>query len=174
MESKQKKGVMLIVGGVLAYFILPRILGYIGYMIGFREIGVLGAILAIGLLVLGVLQLLGKFDLDKYIKNDDFENETENQIINSDNQPILSSSNQSNKVVNVTLKGGIIGMLADSPQNTLNRRIRKENMNGWKVIQVIPASSGNILLLIFRIILLVITVFFFTTANGYYIIMEKE
>ncbi len=97
---------MLIVGGVLAFFILPRILGYIGYMIGFREIGFLGVVLAIGLLVLGVLQLLGKFDLDKYIKKDDFKNETVNQITNSDNQPISSNNSQSNKVVNVTLKGG--------------------------------------------------------------------
>jgi pSer/pThr/pTyr-binding forkhead associated (FHA) protein len=103
-------------------------------------------------------------------KASDFTNELSNK---RDNQ-LIDTSNQKNKVVNVNLKGGILGILANSPQNTLNKRIKKENANGWKVIQVIPASSGNILLLIFRIVLLVITVFLFTTANGYYIIMEKE
>ena len=89
-----------------------------------------------------------------------------------DNQ-LIDTSNQNNKVVNVNLKGGILGILADSPQNTLNKRIKKENANGWKVIQVIPASSGNLFLLIFRIFLLIITFLFYTTSNGYYIIMEK-
>jgi len=86
----------------------------------------------------------------------------------------IDTSNQKNKVVNISLKGGIIGLLADSPQNTLNRRIKKENANGWKVIQIIPASSGNLFLLVFRIFLLVITLFLYTTSNGYYVVMEKE
>jgi preprotein translocase subunit YajC len=83
-------------------------------------------------------------------------------------------ADQTNKVVNVTLLGGIIGLLRDSPQNSLNRRIKKENANGWRVVQVIPADSGNIFLAIFRLLLLVITLFFYTTANGYYVIMEKK
>ncbi len=83
-------------------------------------------------------------------------------------------SNQTNKVVNVSLKGGIIGMLAGSPQKTLNSKIQEENANGWKVIQIIPADSGNIFLYIFRLILLVFTLFLFTTSNGFYVIMERQ
>lgn len=79
-----------------------------------------------------------------------------------------------NKVLNVPLTGGIIGFIGDSPQNTLNRKIRKQNLDGWRVIQIIPSSSGNILLLIFRIILLIITLFLYTTTNGYYVIMERK
>lgn len=82
-------------------------------------------------------------------------------------------SDQRNKVVNVTLTGGLIGLFGASPQNSLNNRIKKENANGWRVIQVIPADSGNIFLTIFRLLLLVITLFLFTTANGYYVIMER-
>lgn len=83
------------------------------------------------------------------------------------------TSDQTNKVVNVTLTGGLIGLFTASPQSSLNNRIKKENANGWRVIQVIPADSGNIFLAIFRLLLLVITLFLFTTSNGYYVIMER-
>ncbi len=81
---------------------------------------------------------------------------------------------QNNKVINVTLNGGVIGLLADSPQRTLNRRIKKEDAEGWRVVQIIPADSGNIFLTIFRLILLLLTLFIFTTANGYYVVMERR
>ena len=79
-----------------------------------------------------------------------------------------------NKVFNVTLNGGIIGLLADSPQRKLNNAISKANASGWNVVQVIPADSGNIFLNILRSLLLVITIFLFTTANGYYLILERD
>ena len=84
------------------------------------------------------------------------------------------SADQTNKIINVTMTGGIIGLFASSPQSSLNDAIKRENANGWRVIQVIPADSGNIFLYIFRLLLLVITLFLFTTANGYYVIMEKK
>jgi len=86
----------------------------------------------------------------------------------------LSSENQTNKVVNVTLTGGLIGLFSVSPQSVLNNRLVKENSNGWRVIQVIPADSGNIFLFIFRLLLLVVTFFLYTSANGYYVILEKK
>ena len=84
------------------------------------------------------------------------------------------SVEQTNKVVIVNLTGGIIGLTSSSPQKSLNAKIKKENANGWKVIQVIPADSGNAFLFIFRLFLLLITCFLYTTVNGYYIIMEKK
>lgn len=82
-------------------------------------------------------------------------------------------SDQNNKVVNVTLIGGLIGLFGSSPQNRLNSRIKKENANGWRVVQIIPSDSGNIFLTIFRLLLLIITLFLYTTSNGYYVIMER-
>jgi hypothetical protein len=79
-----------------------------------------------------------------------------------------------NKIVNVTLTGGIIGLLSASPQNSLNDIIKKENDNGWIVIQVIPAASGNIFLFIFRLLILILTLFLYTPVDGYYVIMEKN
>jgi hypothetical protein len=83
------------------------------------------------------------------------------------------SSDQKNKVVNVTFIGGLIGLFGSSPQNRLNSRIKKENLNGWRVVQIIPADSGNVFLYIFRFLLLVITLFLYTTTNGFYVIMER-
>jgi len=79
-----------------------------------------------------------------------------------------------NKVINVTLTGGIIGALVSSPKNRLNTKIGAVNEEGWKVIQIIPANSGNIFLTIGRIILLIITLFLYTKENGYYVVLEKK
>lgn len=89
-------------------------------------------------------------------------------------EDLPTSSDQTNKVINVTLIGGLIGLFSSSPQSRLNDRIKKENTNGWRVIQIIPSDSGNIFLFIFRFILLVFTIFLFTTVNGYYVVLEKK
>ena len=79
-----------------------------------------------------------------------------------------------NKVINVSLWGGIIGALSSSPLQRLNNAISAANADGWKVKQVIPAASGNLSLYLWRAILLCITLLLFTTANGYYIILEQS
>tara|TARA_B100001059_G_C17490969_1_gene406316 strand:- start:70 stop:315 length:246 start_codon:yes stop_codon:yes gene_type:complete len=79
-----------------------------------------------------------------------------------------------NKVVNVNLTGGIIGLLGDSPKNKLNKVVEEESNNGYRVIQIIPAARANLLLSLLRSILLVITLFFYTKSEGYYIIFEKK
>jgi hypothetical protein len=89
-----------------------------------------------------------------------------------ENEAIVPS-NQTNKIVNVSLVGGLIGLFTSSPQSQLNNRISKENSMGWRVIQIIPADSGNAFLFIFRLLLLIFTLFLYTTANGYYVVMEK-
>lgn len=80
---------------------------------------------------------------------------------------------QQNKIINVSFIGGIIGLLGNSPQNILNRRVRMENAEGWEVVQLIPAASGNILLLLLRIFILLITMFFYTKTNGYYVVLKR-
>ncbi len=160
MTKFKQKGIVLILIGVGVYFLFPYIfyipfLEYIYYIPFTRIIAPLIPI------VFGIKYLIQK------------EENLEEIIINQTSST-MENNIKNNKVVNVTLKGGLIGMLADSPQNTLNRRIKQENEKGWKVIQIIPSSSGNILLMIFRVLLLIVTFTLFTTANGYYLIMEKE
>lgn len=84
------------------------------------------------------------------------------------------TEDQKNKVVNVTLTGGIIGLFVHSPQFALNRKLKEENANGWVAVQIMPASGGNIFLNILRFAMLVLTLFLYTTSGGYYIIMERK
>ncbi len=79
-----------------------------------------------------------------------------------------------NKIVNVDLTGGLIGLLGDSPKNKLNNVIQKQSNNGYRVVQIIPAASANLLLTLLRFLLLWLTLFLWTTSEGYYIIFEKK
>jgi uncharacterized membrane protein len=166
MNSNQKKGIGFIIGGVLSIIIIPRILSLIGlYMIAYYlQSYYIIYVIALVLIGLGI----------KSFMSNNPEKEDEINPISPDSNQNISNLSNTNKVVNVTLTGGIIGLIGDSPQNSLNRRIKKENANGWKVIQIIPSASGNILLIILRLLILVCTLFFYTTANGYYVIMEKK
>lgn len=91
----------------------------------------------------------------------------------NENQYISNTDNRINKVVNVTLTSGIIGLLFDSPQRKLNDKIKFENQQGWRIVQIIPSDSGNLFLVLFRFMLLIITFLLFTTANGYYLVCER-
>lgn len=167
MKTNRKKGIGFIAGGLATFLIIPYLFRLIGiyFLPGFIYF-----LIAIVLIGIGVKFLLNKKSFDN--ETDEFsEYDNINEASNFSQQ--IKTSNM-NKIINVNLTGGIIGLVGDSPQNSLNRRIKKENQNGWKVIQVIPSSSGNILLIVFRLLLLILTLFFYTTANGYYVIMEKK
>jgi len=159
MSDNQKKGIAFIIGGILSFFIIPFILRSIGlYMIYYYLYSFfIIHIIAIVLIGFGIKILISKDDEDSSI----------------DSNVSTKGTVQLNKVVNVTLVGGIIGLIGVRPNNALNSRIKKENANGWRVIQIIPSSSGNLLLSILRILLLIVTLFLYTTADGYYVIMER-
>ena len=79
-----------------------------------------------------------------------------------------------NRIVNVTLTGGLIGLFVGSPQDRLNSFIKEGNSKGWRVVQIIPAESGNLFLVVIRLLILLVTLFLYTPSNGYYIVFEKE
>jgi hypothetical protein len=82
-------------------------------------------------------------------------------------------SSDHNKVVNITLWGGILGLVASSPRKRLAKTIEQENLNGYRIVQIIESSSGNVLLWILRLIILCLTLFIYTPSNGYYVCFEK-
>jgi len=191
MEQEQKKGLIVLgvtIGGYLLVNLLAFLFRYIfhsylGLIISFI-FSIIGLIVLIGGIIVAILQFLGKIDIDEYLKN--YGNKRENSTPESlkfsqrtGNQtyriktPVDEKGFQHNKILNVTLIGGIIGLLADSPKNALNRSIKKANKEGWRVVQVIPAQSGNIFLYILRILILILTLFLYTPATGYYVILER-
>ena len=86
----------------------------------------------------------------------------------------FSKEGKLNKVINISLTGGLIGMFGSSPMKRLSDEIRVANAHGWNVVRVIPSESGNLFLTIFRLFLLWLTCFLFTTANGFYVVLEKD
>ena len=78
-----------------------------------------------------------------------------------------------NKVVRVSLKGGLLGLLSSNPHHTLSAAIAAENRAGWKVVQVIPDDTGNLVIMIVRFVVLMFTLLLYMPANGYWVVMEK-
>lgn len=84
-----------------------------------------------------------------------------------------NNANHSGRIKNVNLSGGLIGLIWDSPTRKLNKTISAANSEGWRVVQVLPASEWNLLVAVARIIVLVVTIFLYTFSNGYYLLLEK-
>jgi hypothetical protein len=164
--DKNIKGILFIVGGVLSlFYILTPILFYIWEVTGIDLFKFyLHWIIPLVLVVYGIITLVSK----------DSKSETSEPTVQVNQTPNNVISPEINKVVNVTLTGGIIGMIGGSPDGSLNKIITRENQNGWKVIQIIPSDQGNLFINILRFIVLIMTLFFYTTTSGYYIILEKK
>ncbi|NOQ75155.1 MAG: hypothetical protein GQ574_24290 [Crocinitomix sp.] len=79
-----------------------------------------------------------------------------------------------NRIENVTLTGGLIGLIGSSPLMSLNKAVKNYNSKGWRVVQVLPSNSGNIAILALRIALLILTLGLFTISNGYYLVLELK
>jgi hypothetical protein len=98
-----------------------------------------------------------------------------NNLLNSNDDKINDQNEFThNKVVKVSVVGGIIGFFAGSHEDSINKTIIKENSNGWDVVQVFPDTSTNFIIQLLRGLLLIITVFFYTINNGYFIVFKRK
>jgi len=79
-----------------------------------------------------------------------------------------------NKVVNMNLAGGVIGLLTTNPRRSLDNLIDKHNQDGWNVVQVIPGGDRNLFMLILKLVILLCTLGLYTFGAGYLLIMEKD
>jgi hypothetical protein len=79
-----------------------------------------------------------------------------------------------NKVIRLSLNGGIIGLLTTNPRKALDDAIDKANQDGWNAIQIQPHKTSNLLILLLQIITLFLTIFLWTWGSGYLVLMERE
>lgn len=128
-----------------------------------------GGIMQLVFLIAVIVVIIAVISFVKRKQNSELET-----ILPVDQKNGITNASLANKVVNVTVTGGIIGLFVSSPQNSLSGRIKMENANGWRVIQVIPAESGNIFLAIYKLLILIVTLFLYSPANGFYVIMERS
>lgn len=79
-----------------------------------------------------------------------------------------------NKVVRISLSGGLIGMLATNPRQAIEDAVSRENLSGYHCHQIVPHSSRNILVILLQILVLVMTLGLWTWTGGYLLLFAKE
>ena len=79
-----------------------------------------------------------------------------------------------NKVVRISLMGGLIGALTTNPRKALEEAIDKENNEGWNAIHIEPHSTANLLVWVLQLVVLVCTLGIWTWGGGYMVLFEKE
>ena len=79
-----------------------------------------------------------------------------------------------NKVVRISLSGGIIGWLTTNPRRALDNRIDQENQQGWNAVYFQNHRDTNLAVAVARAIVLLCTLFLWTWGAGYLILFERE
>ena len=79
-----------------------------------------------------------------------------------------------NKVVRVSLSGGLVGALGTNPRKALEQVIQKYNAAGWNCHQIYPHTTRNIFIMLLQVLLLVMTIGLWTFGAGYLLLFEKD
>ncbi len=79
-----------------------------------------------------------------------------------------------NKVVRISLMGGLIGALTTNPRKALENEIDKGNNEGWNAIHIEPHSTTNLFVGALQLVALVCTLGLWTWGGGYLVLFEKE
>lgn len=78
-----------------------------------------------------------------------------------------------NKVVRISLSGGLIGALATNPRRALDKAIDQANAEGWNCHQILPHRTSNALVALFQILVLICTLGLWTFGAGYLLLLER-
>ncbi len=79
-----------------------------------------------------------------------------------------------NKVVRISLSGGIFGMLTTNPRKALDDVIDQHNQDGWNAIYFQEHKTSNLFVWLLQLVVLFLTIFLWTFGAGYMVLFEKE
>lgn len=79
-----------------------------------------------------------------------------------------------NKIVRISLSGGIIGLMTTNPRKALDDVIKAQNDMGYRCTYFYPNSAPNLLVKVFQLIVLICTLGLWTWGAGYLILLEKQ
>jgi hypothetical protein len=79
-----------------------------------------------------------------------------------------------NKVIRISLTGGIIGAFTTNPRKALEDAIDRQNQEGWNAIDVEPHRTTNALVFLVQILVLILTLGLWTWGGGYLVLFERE
>ena len=79
-----------------------------------------------------------------------------------------------NKIVRVSLPGGLIGALGVNPRYALEHVIVKHNAAGWNCHQIIPHTTRNLFIILLQVLVLIMTIGLWTFGAGYLLLFEMD
>ena len=79
-----------------------------------------------------------------------------------------------NKIVRVSLPGGLIGALTVNSRYALEHVILKHNAAGWNCHQIIPHTTRNIFIMLLQVLVLIMTIGLWTFGAGYLLLFEMD
>ena len=78
-----------------------------------------------------------------------------------------------NKVVQISLASGLIGLIATNPRRALEQCILRENTAGWTCIYFTGHQDTNILMTLLKALVLVCTLGLWTWGAGYMVLFHR-
>jgi hypothetical protein len=79
-----------------------------------------------------------------------------------------------NKVLRISLSGGLIGALTTNPRKALEDAIDKGNQDGWNAVQIQSHRTNNLLIVFVQVLVLILTLGLWTWGGGYMVLLERE
>lgn len=79
-----------------------------------------------------------------------------------------------NKVLRLSLAGGLIGLLTTNPRKALDDAIDQENQKGWNAIQIQPHRTTNLIVMLLQLLVLICTLGLWTWGAGYLILFQID
>ena len=79
-----------------------------------------------------------------------------------------------NRVDRISLSGGLVGMLLTNPRRALDNKIKQENADGWRIVQIMPHKEANLFVFFLQILVLCLTLLLWTWGAGYLLVLEKD
>ena len=82
--------------------------------------------------------------------------------------------NKVNKVLRISLAGGIIGLLFTNPRRALEKAVNDANASGWNCHQILPHGERNLLVVLLQVLVLLLTLGMWTWGAGYILLLERS
>lgn len=79
-----------------------------------------------------------------------------------------------NKVLRISLAGGLIGALTTNPRLALETSIQRLNDQGWNATHFEVYRTTNLFILFLQIATLTLTLGLFTWGGGYLVLLERD
>lgn len=79
-----------------------------------------------------------------------------------------------NRVIRISLMGGLLGALFTNPRQALDDELEVANNGGWNAIHIETHNTANLFIWAVQILVLLMTFGLWTWGAGYLVLLEKD